>query len=259
MTMVTFWAWWLAFLRLSAWLGSAPGFAMPVPLRVRILLAASVAFLVVPAMGNVPDPTRVGWLTLIVMAVQETVTGVVLGLVVRAAFSAVAIAGHLISSEASLNLNSILLPGASDTSDLAGNLLYMLMVVLMFTLGLHLRFLEVVSGSFRLVPAGSLHGSSALADYFVGLLGGAMVLGIQIAAPVVAAGFLLNTLLLVLARALPQLNVFAESFAFRSMLMLVILSGTLQLTSDHLGRRLSTVPTEMIQAAHLLSDRRTEP
>lgn len=257
--MVAFWAWWLAFLRLLAWLGSAPGFGMPVPLRVRILLAASVAFLVVPAMGAVPDPVRMGWIPLIAMAVQETVTGLVLGLVVRTAFSAVAIAGHLVSSEASLNLNAILLPGSAESSDLVGNLFYMLMVVLMFALGLHLRFLEVVAGSFQLVPAGGLRGDSALADYFVGLLGGAMVLGIQIAAPVVAAGFLLNTLLLVLARALPQLNVFAESFAFRSMLMLVILSGTLQLTSDHLGRRLGAVPAEMIRAARLMSTGSTLP
>jgi len=129
----------------------------------------------------------------------------------------------------------------------------MMMALLMFTLGLHLRFLEVVAGSFRLVPAGGMHGDSALTDYFVGLLGGGMALGIQIAAPVVAAGFLLNTILLVLARALPQLNVFAESFAFRSVLMLVILAGTLQLTSDHLVRRLGTVPGEMVQAARLLA------
>lgn len=251
--MSAFWAWWLAFLRLSAWLGLVPGFVAPVPLRVRLLLAATVAFLVAPALGTVPDPTRMDWISLVALAVQETVTGVVLGLVVRAAFSAVAIAGHLVSSEASLNLNAILLPGSAESSDLAGNLLYMLMVLLMFTLGLHLRLLEVVAGSFQLVPAGGLHGDSALADYFVGLLGGGMALGIQIAAPIVAAGFLLNTLLLVLARALPQLNVFAESFAFRSILMLVILSGTLQLTSEHLGRRLGAVPAEMIHAARLLS------
>lgn len=250
--MLAFWAWWLAFLRISAWLGFLPGFVTPVPFRARLLLAAGVALLVAPGLGAVPDPVGLPWISVVGLALQETVIGIVFGLVVRVAFAAVAVAGHLISAEASLNLNAILLPGSAESSDLAGNLLYLFMVLLMLVMELHLQFLRIVAGSFTLVPLAGLAAGPGLVDFFVGLLGGSMVLGIQVAAPVLAAGFLLNTLLLVLARALPQLNVFAESFAFRSLLMLVILGGTLQLTAELLDRRLRSVPGELVEAARLL-------
>lgn len=243
--MTQLWAWWFAFLRLSPWFGLMPGLGAPTPVRVRILLAAAVSALVSGTMGTVPDPVRMGWAGVVALALQETATGLLLGLAVRAAFGMTAVAGHLVSSEASLNINSLLLPGSGEGSDIVGNLLYMLMTLLMFATDTHLRLLGVVGGSFRHLPVGGLLPQAGLADQFLAWISGAALLGVQVAGPVLVAGLLLNTVLLVLARALPQLNVFAESFAFRSLLVLVVFGSAVQLSAELMDGRLRSLPDDL--------------
>jgi flagellar biosynthetic protein FliR len=72
------------------------------------------------------------------------------------------------------------------------------------------------------------------------------------AAPMIATSFLLNLIMAVLGRAVPQMNVFTESFAFRALAGLTVFGLTLNLMAQHIMNFLRRLPEDVLRVAQLL-------
>jgi flagellar biosynthesis protein FliR len=78
-------------------------------------------------------------------------------------------------------------------------------------------------------------------------------LALQMAAPVFAVSFLISLLFTVLARAVPQMNTFAESFAIRILGGLVVIGLTCHLMAQHIVNYLQRLPDDVLRVAQHLS------
>jgi len=61
-----------------------------------------------------------------------------------------------------------------------------------------------------------------------------------------------NLLLMVFARATPQMNVFAESFTLRIFIGLALFGLTMNLTAEHIAAYLRQIPEDFILVTRLL-------
>jgi flagellar biosynthesis protein FliR len=89
-----------------------------------------------------------------------------------------------------------------------GNFLSMLAVVLIFIANLHHLAIGAVAGSYHLVPPGTSLPTGDMAELAVRMVSGAFALGFQLSAPFLVFGFAVNVGFGVLARMMPQLQVF---------------------------------------------------
>jgi flagellar biosynthetic protein FliR len=82
--------------------------------------------------------------------------------------------------------------------------------------------------------------------------GQVFVLGLLMSAPVIAVSFLINLVFSILGRAVPQMNIFIESFSFRILAGLIVIGMTLNLMAEHIINYLNRLPDDLVLVARIL-------
>lgn len=230
--MITFtltqWQQWLGlyawpFIRIAGCLMVAPMFgAKVVPRRVRLLLAIALTVMVSPIV-TVPVDTPLFSGTGLVIAVQQLLTGIVMGLVVQFIFDAVATGGQLLANNIGLSFASNIDPLHGVTTPVVGQFQVILMTLIFLGLNGHVMIIESLIQSFTLLPIGPTGIGGAGLWHFV-LYGGVVFSGaLSIALPGMIAALVVNLAFGVMSRAAPSINLFGVGFPAILALGLVIL------------------------------------
>jgi flagellar biosynthetic protein FliR len=244
--------WMMVFVRACAFLSILPIFTMlNVPAQVRVMLAVLLAILIAPTL----PPCALGqtsFLGLVAMFVKEALCGLLIGFVSRMIFFASDFAGHLMASELGLNLSSILDPANAHPTQAPNLLLFILTCLLMMSLDMHHWLLSGFQYSYTLLPIGGARLSEVLFNNVVDHTSRVFLIGVQIAAPMIACSMLALVLLGFLGRLVPQMNVFAESFSVRLVCGLVVLAFTLEISAQHIVNGLHRMPEDFLRVAQFL-------
>ena len=201
----------LVFARTGAMLMLLPPIGdVSVPSRVRLVLALALTFALEPTVAaSYPAQAPASVMQLGFLIVQEVTIGILIGTMARIIVSALSIAGFLIAIQTGLSYAEALDPtSGGQQGAVVGNFLSMLGVVLIFATNLHHLAIGAVAGSYHLIPPGSSLPTADMAEMAIRLVSGAFALGFQLAAPFLVFGFAVNTGFGVLARMMPQLQVF---------------------------------------------------
>jgi flagellar biosynthesis protein FliR len=247
--------WLMVFLRVSGLFALFPVFsAQHCPVRLRTALGALVAFLVLPAVPPLaPGPQTVAaW---ILVMVQEVGIGLLLGFTSRMVFFAVEVAGSLITTEVGISLTSVLNPINSTQATTPAVVLNYLTAVVWLSLDLHHWMLAAFQRTYALVPIGGVHLREALLTDLLSRCSEVFVVALQMAAPVMAVSFIISLVFSVLGRAVPQMNVFSESFGIRILAGLAVFGLTCQLMAQHIINYLNRLPEDVLRVAQALGPR----
>jgi flagellar biosynthetic protein FliR len=242
----------MVFVRVSAMLAIFPVFSSTnFPVQLRIALGALVAYLVSASLPPLPT-APLGFGGLVVLLVMEVCIGLLLGFISRMIFYALDAAGNVVATEIGLMLSADFNPLSGVRSDAPGMILNYLAIVLFFSFDMHHWFLLALQRSYNLVPIGAARLSEVLFHDVVARTAGIFVVAVQISAPVIAVSFIVTLVFSVLGRAVPQMNVFGESFAFRILAGLTVFGLTLNLTAQHISNYLRRLPEDVLRVAQLL-------
>ena len=243
--------WMFTFVRASAFLLVLPVFsAANVPVLVRVALAAMLGLLVAPGLSVVMP--MAGFFSSFGRLVMEALIGLTLGFVTRLVFGAFEVGGQLISSELGLNMSSVLNPISTAPTQAPGMMLFLLATALMFSLDLHHWLIAGFLKSYSVLPIGGAHLKEVLLEHVVKQTANIFVVAIQMAAPIMAVSFVVTLVFSVLGRAVPQMNVFSESFALRIMAGLIVFALTLPLIAEHMSNTLRRMPDDVLRVAQWL-------
>jgi len=214
--------------RVSGLLMTAPIYGTPdIPLQVRALFAFALSLLVVPSQWGVPVPDAGNLAQYLLLIGSELVIGLALGLAIAILFSGIELAGHLIDQVSGMMIAEIFDPVQGNNTSIVSRLLFWVTVSIYVAIGGHRLAMAGLLDTFQSIPPGSAGMPGSLAGTLVALLSQSFELGIRAAAPVVAAMLLANLVLGLIARALPQLNLFVLGFGLNAMLALGILGISL--------------------------------
>ncbi len=243
--------WFLVFTRVGAMLTVLPMFsAQMLPVQLRVALGALVALLVTPLLPLVSAADLSIWL-LVKLMFMEVSIGLLLGFICRFVFYALEIAGGFIATEMGLALPQEFNQLISAPTMAPGLLLYWIALMTMLSLDLHHWMIAGFQKSYALLPFGGAQLSEALLVDVVARSGKVFLLALQIAAPVMAVSFLVTLVFAVLGRAVPQMNVFSESFPVRTLVGLVTFGLTCSFMAQHIANYLRRLPEDMLNVAKL--------
>lgn len=227
---------WLAaglwpFLRISAFITAAPVFGNRlIPARVRMGVALMLTVVIAPVIPPVPliDPVSAPGLLL---AIQQVLIGAALGFALRLVFAVLEIGGQLIAQMMGLGFAVLVDPQNGIDVPVVSRLYLILATLVFLNLNGHLAVVEVLSDSFVTLPVASQglgqRGLWALVIH----AGWVFSSAVRMALPAIIALFIVNLAFGVMARAAPQLNIFAVGFPltliFGFFVMLLTLPSTL--------------------------------
>src|SRR5712691_2277805 len=219
---------------------------IPAQLKVMLILMLSVALYPLVQTQQVVIPQRLEHLGLVV--VSEILIGLTIGFVAQILFAGIQLGGEIISQQMGLNFATIFDPQNAHQVSLIAHFQDVLAMLLFLSGSAHHWFIIAMAESLQSIPLGALSASGAVLPVILTLLGKACVIAIQLAAPVSIALLLATLALGVIARLVPQLNVFALSFPATlglGMVMLALalpaLMGGIQLAFGQLGNDLVQV------------------
>lgn len=180
-----------------------------IPARIRLafaLLFAMVTYpLVIEGLPALPE-TIPGMIGLIL---HELVVGLILGGIARMIVMATQTAGAIIAFQASLSMAMAADPSQPGVQGaLIGNFLTLLGVALIFAADLHYLVLAAIYDSYMYFPVTAPLMFDDAATLAINAVSGAFIVGVQMAAPFIVFGLVFYLGLGLLARLMPQLQVF---------------------------------------------------
>jgi flagellar biosynthetic protein FliR len=213
-------------LRVSGLMLFAPFFSnVSIPPRIKVVLVVAITAVLYPVFSprlSVVTPSQ--WPLLVG---SETVLGVAIGLATNTVFEAARIAGQVLSVQMGYSLVNILDPNTQVESTVIALFHESIAMFIFLALDVHHWILRAVARSFEYLPPGTATLNPMFAKTL--LHEGAIVLelGIQIAAPVLAATLLIDVVLGLLGKASPQMPLMLLGPAVKSMTGVLVLAGTI--------------------------------
>ena len=197
--------------------------------RLRLAFALLLSLLLFPTVRPLL-PTLNGAIAgpgLIALLIGELLIGLMLGLTVRMVLAALQTAGMIISQQLGLSYAMTVDPMQGGQQAAIGNFLALLGVTLIMASDLHHIALEAIGRSYVLLPPDGVPGMGEAATLALKAIGRGFGLGVQISAPFIAFGILFNVGLGVLARLMPQMQVFFVAVPASVLIGMLVLLGSL--------------------------------
>ncbi len=240
----------LIFVRITGFIYTAPFFSLKnVPVRVKsgisIFLAAIIFY---TAQYEVPQYNGViGYAYLVVV---EALLGAIMGFFANIAYYIVGFAGNIMDMEIGFSMVNELDPITMTQTTITSNLYGYLVLLMMMATNLHHYFIRAIVDSFRVIDIGQavfhpdmykLMGTF-LKDYFE--------IGFRIVLPIYASILLVNTILAILAKVAPQMNMFVIGMQlkiFVGLFVLLLIIGLVPSVSDFIFNEMIGMMKDALQ------------
>ncbi|MCX7046806.1 MAG: flagellar biosynthetic protein FliR [Candidatus Sumerlaeota bacterium] len=197
------------------------------PIRVRILLVIGIAIVLTPAAPVNPAtfPSSLG--ELIAGVGMEAAFGFSVCLLIRMVFAAVQMAGQITGEQMGFSIANVLAPDMSSQITIIAEAKYGFAALIFFVMNFHLMFFRAIARSMEMVPIFQARPGVSLFPLLQMTTQSMFVTALQMSAPIMATMIFISVALGLLNKAVPQMNVFMESFPIRISLGLFIFANIL--------------------------------
>jgi flagellar biosynthesis protein FliR len=220
----------LVVFRLAGMMLFAPLFgSAKIPKRVKALLVLVLALGVTPSVGVVPLPETTWELAAAIAG--EMAFGLAMGMALSLVFIAAQWAGELIGQQMGINLSEVFDPQFGGSASVLGEMYFMLTLVVFLLIDGHHAMLQGVRDSFDALPLLSVGVDRAVFDTVTGLLSGATVLAVRLAAPMLVTMLIVDLVLGLIGKTMPQMNVMSAGLTLRAVVGMLMLIVGLSMTS----------------------------
>ena len=219
----------LIFVRVTTFFVAMPIFShRSIPMIHRIGLAVFLAWIMY---YTIDPPVLEIDLNYYLLIVKEALVGLFLGFIGYMIMSAIQIAGGFIDFQMGFSMANVIDPQTGVQSPLMGQYLYTIALLFLLSTDGHHLLLDGIFYSYQFIPIDGAFipfDNESLLEYVVKAFSQSFVIALQMSIPVVGSIFLVDVALGILARTVPQLNVFVVGIPVKiiaGFLVLLIVMG----------------------------------
>ena len=200
----------LAFARIGAMVMLMPGLGEAnIPVRIKLSIALMLTLIILPLHRSAYHVDMGSMTSLVVLMLHEIIIGIVLGATARVTLSALQVAGAVIAQQMGLGFATSVDPTTQGQQGvLIGNFLTLLGVTLLFATDSHHLVIAALSDSYAIFSPGETMSSGDIAALATRAFAAAFKIGLELSAPFLVFGLVFNIGLGVLARLMPQMQVY---------------------------------------------------
>jgi flagellar biosynthesis protein FliR len=211
------------FMRISAMLMAMPVIGTRlVSVRVRVVLAILLSFLVLPLLPEMPavEPLSVAGLTI---SIHQVLIGLAMGFILQMVLGALTIAGEAIAMTMGLGFASMVDPANGVNVPVLSQFFLIIGTLLFLSLGGHLMVIQLVVSSFQSIPVG-FEGITRDSFWVIISFSSQMfIAAIWIALPALISILVITLAMGIMTRAAPQLNIFSVGFPVTMLMGFIIM------------------------------------
>ncbi|MED4582069.1 flagellar biosynthetic protein FliR [Brevibacillus choshinensis] len=242
----------LVFVRMSAFIVAAPFFSIKgVPNQFKIAFAfimALISFQYIPIQAQITMD-----LTFILHVCKEALVGLILGYICELMFVAVQVAGGLMDMQMGLAMANVIDPRTGAYVPITGNFKNILAILYFFSINGHHMLIRGVIKSYEAIPVEAVwaaFGSEQVMMTAVKVFQNMFLSAFMMAAPIVVALFLVDLSLGIIAKSVPQFNIFVVGLPIKLLagfLLLIVVMPAFLLTLNGLFESMFRALAEMMK------------
>src|ERR1700685_2097646 len=198
------------FARIGAMVMLLPGLGESnIPVRIKLAIALLLTLIILPLHRAAYHVDLQASMTpLLVLMVHEIVIGIVLGATARVTLGALQVAGSVIAQQMGLGFVTAVDPTQGQQGLLIGNFLTLLGLTMLFATDSHYLVIAALNESYAVFSPGEMLPSGDVAALATRAFAAAFRIGMQLSAPFLVFGLVFNIGLGVMARLMPQMQVY---------------------------------------------------
>lgn len=194
-----------------------------VPPQVKGLLSLILSLVLFEGLNlKVPYiPEQLGPFT--VYLVSEVMIGFVIGFVAQFTFAAIQFAGQAIDMQLGFAVVNVIDPVYGTQAPLVGSFNNLLALLLFLAVNGHHYIIAALYQSYQRIPVFGLSNMKATSQMMIDLFGGMLITGLKLAIPIVGAMFVAEMAMGIMARTVPQMQVFFVGIPVKIFLGIILL------------------------------------
>lgn len=148
-------------------------------------------------------------LRFVIYVCKEVLLGIIFGYITTVMFSAILLAGQLIDTQIGFGMVNILDPQNNIQVPLLGNFNNIIALLLFLIIDGHHTLIQLLVASFDMVPIGQVTVEQDIYIALVTLFKNAFELAFKMALPIMGAALITDSVLGLMSKSIPQMNIFA--------------------------------------------------
>lgn len=178
--------------------------------------------------------------TYFLLIIKEALVGLLIGFIAYLILSAIQIAGGFIDFQMGFAIANVIDPQTGAQSPLMGQYLYTISLFFLLTVNGHHLMLDGVFYSYEFIPLDQPwipFGNENMVEFVIKAFNSMFIIAFQMSIPVVGSLFLVDIALGIVARTVPQLNVFVVGLPLKigvSFLVLIAVMSVMLFAVSHL-------------------------
>jgi flagellar biosynthetic protein FliR len=179
-----------------------------IPPMIKAGLSIILAIVLIPVAGQTPlAPVDSIWL-LAILAGKEMLVGFIIGLAFSILFSAIQMGGSLVGYQIGLSMVNLADTESGGEVSIIGEFWFIVASLIFLMIDGHHAIISAFADSYKLIPVGVFSFSGPALDMLIRFTSYSFVIAVKISAPVVITLFLTEVAMGVVARTVPQMNIF---------------------------------------------------
>ncbi len=158
-----------------------------------------------------------------IVVIKEFLTGWLIGFSAYSVFAILTLTGQFIDYQIGFSMVNVFDPLSQTNITITGNLYYFLFMMVFLVTRSYGYIFTALKQSYTIIPLGQLTLTTYLYNSFIEFLNNFFLIALQLAAPIFFVMLITNGVLGILARTVPQLNMFVIGFPIKIMLGLLVL------------------------------------
>ncbi|MCD6335840.1 MAG: flagellar type III secretion system protein FliR [Candidatus Latescibacteria bacterium] len=236
----------LAVVRIGGLIATAPPFSYRnVPVQIKVGLALILGLIVLPMLSTDPAAMPKDAVSYLVLLTRETIVGLLMGYVLLLFFMGVQFSGQLVGLQMGFGIVNVLDPMSSTQISIIGEFQYLIAMLLFLAVRAHHLLIEVLVGTFKWIPVGGVRLPASLGEGLIRISAQVFVTAIKLGAPMIVTLFLTSVALGIVARTVPQMNVFIVGFPLKIAIGLLMLGVSFPFFYYVFGRLLTGVWSDL--------------
>jgi flagellar biosynthetic protein FliR len=218
----------MVFMRISGFVFSAPVFGSKlVPTLIKVWFALFFALALVPVVGFDGGLPSFASPAYFILAAREVLLGLLIGFVSTFFVHGVEFAGHMVGLQMGFAASSLFDPFSNNEVSVIGRFQGLLAIVLFLAMNGHHVLLSSFAASYDLVTPSIAALAASGAQELVYATAGVFTVAVRISIPVLGAMFMVEVGLALLAKTVPQMNIFVVGFPLKIAVGLTVLGFSL--------------------------------
>lgn len=222
--------------------------AIPAPIKAGF--AVLIAILMIPAIETAGVPEVASIWTLALLASKELLVGLIIGFFFSLLFIGARMAGGIVGYQVGLALTNVLDPEAGSQTSVVGEFWYALAILIFLAVDGHHAIISAFADSYRILPVAFTGFGGPAGQMLIRYSAYAFTIAIKIAAPVMITLFLTEVAMGVVARTVPQMNIFIVGIPLKIGIGFLVLATALPVFKIIVDKTITYLDSEVLAVMH---------